>query len=54
MEYDNQEYTTNLIKRFQVQRNEALNQVALLETELIKAQYFIEELNKKIKELSEN
>jgi hypothetical protein len=35
-----------LVNRLQIQRNDALNQIALLETELIKAQKTIEELKK--------
>ena len=35
-----------LTSRLQIQRNEAYNQIALLETELIKAQKIIEELKK--------
>ncbi len=40
------EYFQTLIKRMENQRNDALNNVALLEAELIKAQKIIEELKK--------
>jgi len=43
------EYLTNLIKRFEHQRNEALNSVAVLETELLKSQKIIASLEEKIK-----
>jgi hypothetical protein len=46
--YD-KEHLQLLTTRIQIQRNEAFNQIALLEAELIKAQKTIEELKKQEK-----
>lgn len=43
---EQQEYFQTLLKRFETQRNDALNNVALLEAELLKAQKIIETLKK--------
>ena len=41
---DKTEYFQTLLKRMEVQRNDALNNVALLEAELLKAQKIIDGL----------
>lgn len=46
---EEKEHLQILINRLQTQRNEAYNQIALLETELIKAQKIIEDLKKEEK-----
>lgn len=43
------EHLQTLASRIQIQRNDAYDQIALLETELIKAQKVIEELKKQEK-----
>jgi len=40
------QYAEILIKRLEAQRNSAFNQIAMLEAELIKAQSYIQELQK--------
>ena len=45
------EYFQTLIKRFESQRNDALNNVALLEAELLKAQKIIDGYKKELEEL---
>lgn len=45
----NKDHVQILTSRLQIQRNDAYNQIALLETELIKAQKIIEELKKQEK-----
>lgn len=47
------EYFQTLLKRMEAQRNDALNNVALLEAELLKAQKIIDSLQK-TKEEPEN
>ena len=48
---EQQEYFQTLIKRFETQRNDALNNVALLEAELLKAQKIIDGYKKELDEL---
>ena len=49
---EQQEYFQTLLKRFETQRNDALNNVALLEAELLKAQKIIDGYKKEIAELN--
>lgn len=44
------EYIQTLMKRMEVQRNDALNNVALLEAELMKAQKIIDSLKAQLAE----
>jgi hypothetical protein len=44
------EYFQTLLKRFESQRNEALNNVALLEAELLKAQKIIDGYKKELED----
>jgi hypothetical protein len=44
------EYFQTLIKRFESQRNDALNNVALLEAELLKAQKIIDGYKKELED----
>jgi hypothetical protein len=48
------EYFQTLIKRIETQRNDALNNVALLEAELLKAQKIIDGYKKELDELKGN
>jgi hypothetical protein len=48
------EYFQTLIKRIETQRNDALNNVALLEAELLKAQKIIDRYKKELDELKGN
>jgi hypothetical protein len=47
---EQQEYFQTLIKRFETQRNDALNNVALLEAELLKAQKIIDGYKKELED----
>jgi hypothetical protein len=51
---EQQEYFQTLIKRIETQRNDALNNVALLEAELLKAQKIIDGYKKELDELKDN
>jgi hypothetical protein len=47
---EQQEYFQTLLKRFESQRNDALNNVALLEAELLKAQKIIDGYKKELED----